>query len=236
MGLSPPEWIYCTILLAALRQASEERMTILLLVEPLLENYTELPAAIRAGAKRVALADNLAVGGTTVSKGVMAEAVRYAHEHQVTLDLIIAPRGGQAPYNGVEIKMMEADLLEAQQLGVDGAIISALTDQQQLDVEVLSTLIAAAGGMTLTFGQAFDRIRPQDRGTALDWLASQGVDHVLSAGTAGKDRLTDWTASKRLADADGLTLVPADITAAEAAQVAADLKVNLVYGPQVLEF
>ncbi|WP_245155231.1 copper homeostasis protein CutC [Levilactobacillus yiduensis] len=211
-------------------------MTILLLVEPLLENYTELPAAIRAGAKRIALADNLAVGGTTVSKGVMAEAVRYAHEHQVTLDLIIAPRGGQAPYNGVEIKMMEADLLEAQQLGVDGAIISALTDQQQLDVEVLSTLIAAAGGMTLTFGQAFDRIRPQDRGTALDWLASQGVDHVLSAGTAAKDRLTDWTASKRLADADGLTLIPADITAAEATQVAADLKVNLVYGPQVLDF
>jgi len=211
-------------------------MTILLLVEPLLENYTDLPAAIRAGAKHVALADNLAVGGTTVSKGVMAEAVRYAHEHQVSLDLIIAPRGGNTPYNGVEIKMMEADLLEAQQLGVDGAIFGALTDQHQLDVEVLSTLIAAAGGMTLTFGQAFDEIRPQDRGTALDWLASQGVDRVLSAGTASDDRQADWVASKRLADADGVTLVPANVTAADAQQVADDLHVNLVYGQRVLKF
>jgi copper homeostasis protein len=136
----------------------------------------------------------------------------------------------------VEIKMMEADLLEAQQLGVDGAIFGALTDQHQLDVEVLSTLIAAAGGMTLTFGQAFDAIRPQDRGTALDWLASQGVDRVLSAGTASDDRQADWVASKRLADADGVTLVPADITAADAQQVADDLHVNLVYGQRVLKF
>ncbi|MCH4123104.1 MAG: copper resistance protein [Levilactobacillus sp.] len=206
----------------------------MLLVEPLLENYTDLPAAIRAGAKRVALADNLAVGGTTVSKGVMAEAVRYAHEHQVTLELVIAPRGGIAPYNGVEIKMMEADLLEAQQLGVDGAILSGLTAQHQLDVEVLSTLIAAAGGMTLTFGTAFDHIRPQDRGTAMDWLASQGVDHVLSTGSASDDRIADWTASKRLADADGLTLIPANVTAADASDVADKLGVNLVYGPAVL--
>lgn len=208
----------------------------MLLVEPLLENYTDLPAAIRAGAKRVALADNLAAGGTTVSKGVMAEAVRYAHEHQVTLDLVIAPRGGATPFNGVEIKMMEADLLEAQQLGVDGAILRGLTAQHQLDVEALSTLIAAAGGMTLTFGTAFDQIHPQDRGTALDWLASQGVDHVLSTGAASEDHLADWTASKRLADADGLTLIPAGIAAADAQRVADALKVNLVFGKRVLDF
>ncbi|WP_367294762.1 copper homeostasis protein CutC [Levilactobacillus yonginensis] len=209
-------------------------MTILLLVEPLLENYTELPAAIRAGAKRVALADNLAAGGTTVSKGVMGEAVRYAHEHQVALDLIIAPRGGKSPYNGVEIKMMEADLLEAQQLGADGAIFGALTDQSQLDVEVLSTLIAAAGGMTLTFDTAFDQIRPQDRGAALDWLGSQSVDRVLSTGKYGDDREADWIASKRLADADSVVLVPADVTADEAASVADALGVKLVYGENVL--
>ncbi|WCJ47080.1 hypothetical protein OE230_09085 [Levilactobacillus brevis] len=40
----------------------------MLLTEPLLENYVQLPNAVAAGSKRVALADNLAVGGTTVSK------------------------------------------------------------------------------------------------------------------------------------------------------------------------
>lgn len=208
----------------------------MLLVEPLLENYTDLPAAIRAGAKRVTLADNLVGGGTTVSKGVMGEAVRYAHEHQVTLNLVIAARGGETPFNGVEIKMMEADLLEAQQLGVDGAVLRGLTDQRQLDVEALSTLIAAAGGMSLTFDTAFDRIRPQDRGAALDWLASQGVEYVLSAGTAVDDRLADWTATKRLAESAGVTLIPANVAASEVQQVADDLGVNLVAGPDVLVF
>jgi len=211
-------------------------MTILLLVEPLLENYSELPNAITAGAKRIALADNLAVGGTTVSKGVMGEAVRYAHEHQVTLDLIIAPRGGNTPYNDVEIKMMEADLLEAQQLGVDGVIFGALTTQHQLDKEALSPLIAAAGGMTMTFSLDFDAIRPQDRGAALDWLADQGFEHILSAGTASDDRIADWTASKRLADADGLILMPANVTAQETTALSDQLGLNLFYGQHVLNF
>lgn len=206
----------------------------MLLVEPLLENYPQLPAAVEAGAKRVALADNLAVGGTTISKGVMGEAVRYAHEHQVTLDVVIAPRGGHSPYDDVEIKMMEADLLEAQQLGVDGAIFGALTLQHQLDQEALSPLIAAAGGMTLTFSTAFDQIRPQDRGVAVDWLAGQGFDHVLSTGLANEDRLEDWTMTKRLTDSVGLTLVPAGVTANEVKQIADQLGTNLFYGKKVL--
>ncbi|NLR09343.1 MULTISPECIES: copper homeostasis protein CutC [Lactobacillaceae] len=206
----------------------------MLLVEPLLENYPQLPTAIEAGAKRVALADNLAVGGTTISKGVMGEAVRYAHEHQVTLDVVIAPRGGHSPYNDVEIKMMEADLLEAQQLGVDGAIFGALTLQHQLDHEALSLLIAAAGGMTLTFSTAFDQIRPQDRGVAVDWLANQGFDHVLSTGLANEDRLEDWTMTKRLTDSVGLMLVPAGVAAHDVQQVAKQLGTQLLYGKKVL--
>ncbi|HJE86164.1 MAG TPA: copper resistance protein [Levilactobacillus hammesii] len=206
----------------------------MLLVEPLLENYPQLPAAVEAGAKRVALADNLAVGGTTISKGVMGEAVRYAHEHQVTLDVVIAPRGGHSPYDDVEIKMMEADLLEAQQLGVDGAIFGALTLQHQLDQEALSPLIAAAGGMTLTFSTAFDQIRPQDRGVAVDWLANQGFDHILSTGLANEDRLEDWTMTKRLTDSVGLTLVPAGVATNEVKKFADQLGTNLFYGKKVL--
>lgn len=205
----------------------------LLLVEPLLENYTTLPAAIQAGAKRVALADNLSVGGTTVSKGTMAEATRYAHEHQVSLDLLIAPRGGVTPYNDVELKIMEADLLEAQQLGVDGVIVGALTAQRQLDQEALRPLVAAAGGMSLTLSTAFDQIRPQDRGAAIDWLGVQGFDRILSVGAA-TDRLADWTATQRLAASAGIALVPTNVPADQVASVAEKLGVHEFLGTQTL--
>lgn len=197
----------------------------LFLVEPLLENYVTLPAAIQAGAKRIALADNLAVGGTTVSKGTMGEAVRYAHEHQVSLDLVIAPRGGVTPYNDVEIKIMEADILEAQQLGVDGIILGALTQAYQLDEEALRPLVAAAGGMTLTFSTLFDTIRPQDRDAAIDWLGVQGFERLLSVG-ATNDRIADWTATQRLASSAGITLVPTNVATDQQDQVAQDLHVS----------
>lgn len=196
------------------------------LIEPLLENYGPLLRAQEAGAKRVALADNLAVGGTTVSKGVMGEAVRYAHEHQMSLDLVIAPRGGNTPYDDVEIKMMEADILEAQQLGVDGVIFGALDTNRRLDRDGLRVLVAAAGGMTLTFSTDWDAIRPQDRGGAIDWLATQGFDRLLSAGNPD-DCLTDWIATKRLVDSTGIMLVPTDVAPAQLDQVAETLATNV---------
>lgn len=203
------------------------------LIEPLLENYGPLVTAVEAGAKRVAIADNLAVGGTTVSKGVIGEAVRYAHEHQVSLDLVIAPRGGNTPYDDVEIKIMEADILEAQQLGVDGVIFGALDANQRIDREGLRPLVAAAGGMTMTFSRDWDAIRPQDRGGAIDWLNTQGFDRLMSVGNP-KDRFNDWQTTKRLADSVGITLVAAEVAAADIPEVADKLGLNFFIGTNSL--
>ena len=52
----------------------------MLIKEACLENYTLLSRAISCGANRIELCDNLSCGGTTVSKGVMAESLKYAHE------------------------------------------------------------------------------------------------------------------------------------------------------------
>ena len=43
----------------------------LLYREVCLENYTDLPQAVLNGADRIEICDNLAVGGTTISKGVI---------------------------------------------------------------------------------------------------------------------------------------------------------------------
>ncbi len=207
---------------------AKERMTTLILTEPLIENYTDLAATIQAGHKRIALANNLADGGSTVSKGVMAEAVRYAHDHQVTLDLLIAPRGGKPVYNDVELKIMEADLLEAQQLGVDGVILGALTTDNALDVEGLQLIIAAAGGMTLTFSTAYDAIAPEHREAALNWLAEQGFDYLLS-----HDDEAGLLATHQLVQKAGLILIPASLTATETQSVTTKLGLNLVFNSQI---
>ena len=115
--------------------------------EAAVENFTNVPTVIANGANRIELCDNLSVGGTTVSKGVMAETQKYASEHHTPIMAMIRPRGGNFVYNDTELKIMETDIFQAQELGIDGVVFGALTDHGDLDTEALKMLIAAAGGM-----------------------------------------------------------------------------------------
>ena len=73
------------------------------------ENLTLLDKAIAAGAGRIELCDNLAVGGTTPSLGVIKEAVKLTREQSVDLCVIIRPRGGDFVYTDSEVEAMLTD-------------------------------------------------------------------------------------------------------------------------------
>ena len=75
----------------------------LLYREVCLENYTDLPQAVLDGADRIEICDNLAVGGTTISKGVMGEAIKYTHEKNIPLVILVRARGGNFVYNDIEL-------------------------------------------------------------------------------------------------------------------------------------
>lgn len=146
------------------------------------ENFTDIPALIAKGANRIELCDNLAVGGTTVSKGVMAETQKYASEHGIPVMAMIRPRGGNFVYNDIELKIMEADLFQAQELGVDGVVFGALTSDGSLDEEAMEQLIGATSGMQITFHMAFDAIPTAKQTESIDWLVEHGVDRILTHG------------------------------------------------------
>jgi copper homeostasis protein len=148
------------------------------------ENFTDIPKAIAAGANRIELCDNLAVGGTTCSVGVIEEAVKYAHEKEVSVFAIIRARGGNFVYNDIEIKMMETDILEAAKRDVDGVVIGALTEDNWLDEEALETWLIPAQSLEVTFHMAFDEI-PRDRQKeAIDRLSELGFARILTHGSA----------------------------------------------------
>ena len=73
------------------------------------ENITLLEKAFQAGAGRVELCDNLAVGGTTPSYAVIKEAVRIAKEYQAKVIVMIRPRGGDFVYSKQELDIMLED-------------------------------------------------------------------------------------------------------------------------------
>lgn len=146
------------------------------------ENFTNIPNAIASGANRIELCDNLAVGGTTVSKGVMVETLAYCSEKQVPVRVIIRPRGGNFVYTDTEIKIMEADIYEAKQLGVDGIVIGCLNENNWIDEEAMNILLDAADGMQVTFHMAFDQMSRDNQFKAIDWLSKRHVDRILTHG------------------------------------------------------
>ena len=123
------------------------------------ENYTSIPLAIARGADRIELCDNLSVGGTTPSTGVIEETLSYAGEKDIPVMTIIRPRGGDFVYNDIELKIMHTDLIEAKKLGTDGVVFGCLTPSGWLDEEALELLIETAEGLQITFHMAFDSIQ-----------------------------------------------------------------------------
>ena len=79
-----------------------------------------LEKAFKAGAQRVELCDNLAVGGTTPSYGVIKAAVELAKDYQAKVIVMIRPRGGDFVYSQQELAIMLEDIKCARDLGVDG--------------------------------------------------------------------------------------------------------------------
>ena len=150
------------------------------------ENVTLLEKAMQAGARRIELCDNLAVGGTTPSYGVTKAAVELAANYDTTIMTMIRPRGGDFVYTDLEIAIMLEDIRLTAQAGSQGVVFGALTADKKLDKPNLEKLIAASKGMEIVFHMAFDELSDEDQLEAIDWLSQAGVTRILTrAGISG---------------------------------------------------
>lgn len=153
------------------------------------ENVTLLEKAMEAGARRIELCDNLAVGGTTPSYGVTKAAVELAANYNTTIMTMIRPRGGDFVYNDLEIAIMLEDIRLIAQAGSQGVVFWALTADKKLDKTNLEKLIAASKGMEIVFHMAFDELSEEDQLEAIDWLSQAGVTRILTRSGVSGDSL-----------------------------------------------
>jgi copper homeostasis protein len=135
-------------------------------------------AAEEAGADRVELCAALFEGGLTPSLGTVERAL--ARASRVRVHPIIRPRGGDFCYDADEVAAMVRDVELVRAAGVPGVVIGALAPDGAVDVPVVRRLLAAAGGLSVTFHRAFDLAA--DPFAALETLVGLGVDRVLTSG------------------------------------------------------
>jgi copper homeostasis protein len=135
-------------------------------------------AAQKGGAGRVELCTALELGGLTPSRAQIALAREHLH---IPLYVLIRPRAGDFLYSELEGETMRRDIEVCVALGCDGVVLGALDADGSVDVARCRTLIAAAGGLGVTFHRAFDLSR--EPAQALEDIVALGCERILTSGT-----------------------------------------------------
>ncbi|MBM7539897.1 copper homeostasis protein CutC [Amphibacillus cookii] len=204
------------------------------------ENNTYLEKAIKAGVDRIELCDNLAVGGTTPSYGIIDQAAKLCQSTGVELSVMIRPRGGDFCYSEQELAAMRVDIAQANKLGATGIVFGCLTSAHQLDVRACQYLIDGISNMDLTFHMAFDQINPSEKYQALDQLIELGFDRILLHGNQSEktvienadeiNHYIDYVADKLE------IMVGGGITATNLQEVAKVVRTNTFHGTKIVSF
>lgn len=148
-------------------------------VEVCVTSIASARIAEAAGADRLELCAELAVGGVTPSPGLL-QGVREAV--QIPVHVLIRPRSGDFVYSPETFAQMLGDIEYCRKLGYEGVATGCLLEDGNLDKERMRMLAEAARGCHLTFHRAFDRIG--DWESALAELAGLGVHTILTSGQA----------------------------------------------------
>lgn len=210
-----------------------------LITEFCAENFTNIPQAIAAGAKRIELCDNLAVGGTTPAFGVIKHTIRYAMARAIPVMTMIRPRGGHFEYSKTEANIMLDDIAVCSVLGSTGIVSGALKNGW-IDEPLMQDIISTAGTMEITFHMAFDVLHEEQQFAAIDWLAEHGIQRVLTHGGEPLQPIeANFPHLKRLVQyaAKRIIILPgAGVNFLNVNQVCAELNVSEAHGSKIIAF
>jgi copper homeostasis protein len=167
-------------------------------IEVCVDSVESAIAAERGGAHRIELCSALADGGLTPSSGLIA-TVRQKVD--ITLHVMIRPRGSDFCYSDDEFSVMQRDILMAKQLRADGVVLGILDLDGKIDTRRTKQLVELAAPLRVTFHRAFDMSR--DLLHSLRELQTTGIHGVLTSGGKSTAAAGAQTLKRLVAAASG---------------------------------
>jgi copper homeostasis protein len=151
------------------------------IVEMLLEicaaNIQSAINAETAGAHRIELCSELAVGGLTPSFGMIQEVLKKV---SIPVFVLIRPRSGNFTYSEDEFEIMKADILNCKKMGCAGIVSGVLKVDNSIDVIRTKELVELSRPLPFTFHRAFDWVSNPTE--AIETLIDISVHRVLTSG------------------------------------------------------
>lgn len=140
-------------------------------------NYQSAVNAQTAGAHRIELCTELAVGGLTPSYGLLKQVLKVL---SIPVFVLIRPRSGNFTYSETEFEIMKEDIQLCKELGCSGIVSGVLNSDNTVDVKRTKQLIELSKPLSFTFHRAFDWTpNPLE---ALEQLIDLGAERILTSG------------------------------------------------------
>ncbi|MEY2921844.1 MAG: hypothetical protein RL108_457 [Bacteroidota bacterium] len=147
-------------------------------------NLESVAVVAQSNADRVEFCAEFNLGGTTPSYADTQKArCLFAKE----LLVMIRPRGGDFNYSEMEFEAMKHSILELKDTGIDGFVFGILTQNNQIDFQRNSELVALASPLPCSFHRAIDHT--DDYLKAIKNCIEMGFKTILTSGNASKIEL-----------------------------------------------
>lgn len=173
-----------------------------MLIEICANSYQSAINAQNAGAHRIELCSELAVGGITPSYGLIKKVIEKL---TIPVFILIRPRSGDFTYSEEEFDIMKKDIAFCKELGCSGIVSGVLHQNHTIDIERTQALVALSSPLPFTFHRAFDWITNPLSG--IQELASLGVQRVLTSGQETK-AIQGVSLLQQLNDLSDLIIMP----------------------------
>lgn len=175
-----------------------------MLLEICASNYQSAINAQYAGAHRIELCSEIAVGGITPSYGLIKKTVSHL---KLPVFVLIRPRSGNFTYSDAEFDIIKQDIQICKELGCQGIVSGVLNTDNTIDIERTKELIALSHPLPFTFHRGFDWTPNPFH--ALATLIELNVNRILTSGQAvsAEKGITQLKALKEKAG-NKLTILP----------------------------
>lgn len=149
-----------------------------MIIEICANSYQSSINAEKAGADRIELCSELAVGGITPSHGLIKKVIE---DLTIPVNVLIRPRSGNFSYSNSEFDVMKNDIIFCKEHDCNGIVSGVLMNGDNvIDINRTVELVELAKPLSFTFHRAFDWVdNPLEE---LEKLISLGVDRVLTSG------------------------------------------------------
>ncbi len=150
------------------------------MLEIICTSYEDVLNAIRGGADRIELVDNLPLGGTTPSFELIEKIIAL----DVPVNVMLRCRGGNFFYDEEEVLMMKKQAQDMKKMGVNCIVFGALDANGQVATDVLDSVVGD-NNLYMTFHRAIDEGSMIIKNVTL-LNGIHYVKNILTSGGAGK--------------------------------------------------